>query len=276
MNGIKLKIWDLKMVSESYVRWVLLISLVVFLSPNLSIAEETKKPRSLDSAKNLDPGRPKTRFFVRSEFKEDEAGNEVSIISPLYDFPLNSEWSVRLQAPVVSRKPSLVGNKETGMGDITMRVANKTFVNEGGATWFLALDTTWDTASDVTLGKGQNRVAPTIFGFIKLPTLGILAFPQMQTFFTLGGDDNRTDVNFTSVKFPFIKKLPDRYYLFVDPFVAWDHARDEQSTGTIDLEAGRFVNPSMMLYVRPGTTLWGDNTAFSFKYNIEVGFRLFL
>ena len=71
MNGIKLKIWDLKMVSESYVRWVLLLSLVVFLSPNLSIAEETKKPRSLDSSKNLDPGRPKTRFFVRSEFKEE-------------------------------------------------------------------------------------------------------------------------------------------------------------------------------------------------------------
>jgi hypothetical protein len=70
--------------------------------------------------------------------------------------------------------------------------------------------------------------------------------------------------------------MPDRYYLFVDPFLAWDHARDEQSTGTLDLEVGRFVNPSMMLYARPGTTLWGDNSAFSFKYNIEVGFRLFL
>ena len=55
MNGIKLKIWDLKLVSESYVRWVLLILLVAFLSPDLSIAEETKKSRSLDSAKNLDP-----------------------------------------------------------------------------------------------------------------------------------------------------------------------------------------------------------------------------
>lgn len=264
------------MLSKSYVQWALLFLLVIFISPNFSIAEEPKESRSLDSSKNLDPGRPKTRFFVRSEFREDEVGNEVSIISPLYDFPLNNEWSVRLQAPVVSRNPSLVGRTETGMGDITMRIANKTFANEGGATWFLALDTTWDTASDATLGKGKNRAAPTIFGFIKLPKLGILAFPQIQTFITLGGDDNRTDVNFTSVKFPFIKKMPDRYYLFVDPFVAWDHARDEQSTGTLDLEVGRFVNPSMMLYARPGTTLWGDNSAFSFKYNIEIGFRLFL
>ncbi len=87
------------MLSKSYVQWALLFLLVIFISPNFSIAEEPKESRSLDSSKNLDPGRPKTRFFVRSEFREDEAGNEVSIISPLYDFPPNNEWSVRLQAP---------------------------------------------------------------------------------------------------------------------------------------------------------------------------------
>ena len=72
--------------------------------------------------------------------------------------------------------PPSLGRTETGMGDITMRIANKTFANEGGATWFLALDPTWDAASDATQGKGKNLAAPTIFGFIKLPSLGILAF----------------------------------------------------------------------------------------------------
>ena len=75
------------MLSKSYVQWALLFLLVIFISPNFSIAEEPKESRSLDSSKNLDPGRPKTRFFVRSEFREDEVGNEVSIISPLYGFP---------------------------------------------------------------------------------------------------------------------------------------------------------------------------------------------
>ena len=252
-----------------------LIFFVFFLSAEVSVAEEAKTS-VVDTSKALDPSRPKTKFFSRYEFKEDEAGNETSVIDFLYDFPINSDWSVRLQAPVKYRNPVSGAESQTGMGDITVRVANKTFTTNGGSPWFLALETKWDTASDVTLGSGKNRAAPTLFGFLKVPSLGLLAFPQVQTFFTMGGDKSRTDVNFTSFKLPMLKKLPNRYYFFVDPFFAWDHARDEQSTGTLDLEYGRFVNSSTMLYVRPGTTLWGDNSAFSFKYNVEIGFRLFL
>jgi hypothetical protein len=253
----------------------LLIFFGVLMSPDISIAEE-KKTIAVDTSKALDPSRPKTKIFSRYEFKEDEAGNEISVIDSLYDFPINNDWSVRLQAPVKYRNPVSTAESETGMGDITVRIANKTFTTDGGSPWFLALETKWDTASDVTLGSGKNRVAPTLFGFVKVPSLGLLLFPQIQTFFTMGGDDSRTDVNFTSFKLPILKKLANRYYFFVEPFFAWDHARDEQSTGTLELEYGRFVNPSTMLYVRPGTTLWGDDSAFSFKYNMEIGFRLFL
>jgi hypothetical protein len=265
---------DHEMTLNKYVA-PLLIFFGVLMSPDISIAEE-KKTIAVDTSKALDPSRPKTKIFSRYEFKEDEAGNEVSIIEALYDFPLNNDWSVRVQAPVVHRNPALSAESEAGMGDMTLRIAKNTFTTDGGSPWFLALETIWDTASDVTLGKGKNRVAPTIFGFVKVPSLGLLAFPQVQTFFTMGGDDSRTDVNFTSLKLPILKKLANRYYFFVEPFVAWDHVRHEQSTGTLELEYGRFVNPSTMLYVRPGTTLWGDESAFSFKYNMEIGFRLFL
>mgnify|MGYP005993103901 FL=1 len=46
------------MLSKSYVQWALLFLLVIFISPNFSIAEEPKESRSLDSSKNLDPGQP--------------------------------------------------------------------------------------------------------------------------------------------------------------------------------------------------------------------------
>ncbi|MDA0236974.1 MAG: hypothetical protein O3B03_00510 [Proteobacteria bacterium] len=259
-----------------------LILFAFFASVEISIAEETKtiaeetKTIAADTTKTLDPSRPKTKFFSRYEFKEDEDGNEVSLIEILYDFPINNDWSVRIQAPVLYRNPVSTEESETGMGDMTVRIANNTFTTDGGTPWFLALDTKWDTASDATLGNGKNRVAPTIFGFVKVPSLGLLAFPQFQTFFTIGGDDSRTDVKFTSLKLPILKKLPDRYYVSVEPFVAWDHTSAERSTGTLVLEYGRFVNSSTMLYFRPGTTLWGDNSAFSYEYSIEVGFRLFL
>ena len=68
----------------------LLIFFGVLMSPDISIAEE-KKTIAVDTSKALDPSRPKTKIFSRYEFKEDEAGNEVSIIEALYDFPLNND-----------------------------------------------------------------------------------------------------------------------------------------------------------------------------------------
>jgi hypothetical protein len=248
---------------------------ISFLIVSPGFAEDATKPTQTEAAKNLDPGRPKTRLFVRTEFKESESGDKTTVIDPLYDFPIGQRFSVRLQTPFVN-KDFVEGGSEGGNGDITARFSYKATTTDAGNSLFLSLETKWDTASDAELGGGKNLVAPTVFGFVKIPSLGLFSFPLFQTFFTVGGDDSRDDVSFSALKLPAMKKLSHGYYLFFEPVVLWDHERGEQSTGNFELEFGRFVKPSMMLYARPGTTLWGDNTSFSFKYNFEVGFRLFM
>ena len=142
---------------------------LILLGPMLGagpVRSEDQKPTVSEAAKNIDPGRPKSKFFLRTEFKKNENGKESTVVDPLFEFPVGDKWTIRLQTPMISSNP-VSGTTDTGLGDITTRFTYKAF-SAGGFTFFIGPEFKWNTATDSTLGSNENQISPTIFAFKKL------------------------------------------------------------------------------------------------------------
>jgi hypothetical protein len=236
-------------------------------------SEETK-PASDSISEAVNPSKAKARFFIRNEFRKREDGTEINVLEPLYDLPLTDKLVLRTQVPYVWNNPT-EGSTVSGLGDITNVLAYR-YVNAGGKSYFAALEARWNTAAERETGVGKTLLAPTWFGTIPVPKYNTILFPLVQVFFTVGGYDNRDDINYTVFKGRFLTKLQNRYYIFGEPLIYIDHEDSNDTTGTLELEFGRFVNKQTMVYARPGTGLWGNTgSPYLYDWNFEIGYRYF-
>lgn len=238
-----------------------------------SFAQDAETPAKAAKGGGLDP--TKKKLFVRSEYRKLENDTSSLVGEGLYELPLTKQWYLRTSVPF-KRNTALSGGSNFGLGDITTRVSYLAINTAAGSRLFFGVENKWDTATDTALGAGKYTFSPVVTGFMRFPEAKIVTFPSVQYVDTLGGDSARTDSNNTTIKGTTVRILTDGYYLLADPAFIWDHERNDQSTGTFDIEYGRFVEGKTMYYVRPGTTMWGDSTPFSFNWNIEFGIRIFM
>ena len=227
------------------------------------------------TSETLSPPRIKRRFFIRNEFRQRKDGTYINITEPLYDLPLTDKLGLRIQVPYVINNPPDAPSVN-GLGDITT-VFFYRYLRSGGGSYFLSLDTRWNTAANPKTGVGNTLVAPGWFATINLPKYDTLLFPAVQSFVSVDKDDDREEINYTVFKLRFLTKLENRYYTFVEPLIYFDHEDDEyDSTGTLEVEVGRFANKQTMIYARPGVGLWGNTgSPYLFEWNFEIGYRYF-
>jgi len=242
-------------------------------SPAISQSKEGQETAG-DISKTVSPDKAKQRFFLRNEFREREDGTQINILEALYDLPLTDKLVLRTQVPHVTNNPP-DGPAVDGLGDIT-NVLDYRYRSGGGRSYFIGLEAKWNTARNSKLGTGKNLLAPTWSASINLPKYHSILFPVIQRFFTVSGEADREDLNYTVIKPRWLTKLENRYYTFVEPVVYIDHENDNETTGVLEVELGRFVNPQTMAYVRPGAGLWGEtDSPYLFEWNMEIGFRYF-
>jgi len=254
------------------VPFVVLLAMVT-AAPALSQSKDTEAA-SGGISESLNPKKAKPRFFLRNEFRERKDDTQINITEALYDLPLTDNLVLRTQVPYVINNPPNAGSVN-GLGDITNVLAYSYYRGEGKS-YFAALEARWDTATEPQTGVGKTLLAPTWFATINVPKYNTILFPLVQTYFTVGGDDTRPDINYTALKGRFLTKLENRYYVFTEPVIYIDHEDSNDSTGVLELELGRFVNKQTMLYARPGVGLWGNTgSPYLFKWNFEVGYRYF-
>ncbi len=263
----------------SLFRTALLAMLLACLSTAVAFAqsdngEQIGEQNGSDVSKRLNPNKARPRFFIRNEFRKREDGTYINVLEPLYDLPLTDNLVLRTQVPWVNNNPPDTPSTN-GLGDITNVLAYR-YHSAGGSNYFLALEARWNTAEEDSLGVGNTLLAPTWFATISVPKYKTLLFPLVQTFISVDRDDGRQEVNYTVFKGRFLTRLEDGYYVFVEPLVYFDHEDDNDSTGVLEVELGRFVNPRTMLYGRPGAGVWGNTgSAYLFEWNFEVGLRYF-
>ncbi|UCD67915.1 MAG: hypothetical protein JSW48_14085 [Betaproteobacteria bacterium] len=235
---------------------------------------EHKRSGEEGISETVSPARAKARFFIRNEFRQREDGAHINITEPLYDLPLTDKLVLRTQVPyVINNRPD--EPSINGLGDITTNLYYRYF-RGGGKSYFIALETRWNTAANRRTGAGNTLVAPTWFASINLPEYDTILFPMVQTFVSVDSDEGREEINYTVLKGRFLTKLENRYYTFVEPLIYFDHEDDNDTTGTLEVEVGRFVNAQTMLYARPGVGLWGNTgSPLLFEWNFELGYRYF-
>ena len=259
---------------ERHHNLVAVILLWAMSAPSAHSQSEERPAVPASISEIVNPEKAKPRFFVRNEIRERSDHAQINLTEVLYDLPLSDNLVLTTQLPYVVSMPSS-GPASDGIGDITSVLAYR-YHRDGTASYFAGLETRWNTAQDRRLGSGNTLIAPTWFGQIDVPRLNMILFPVVQTFISVNRDEGRQEVGYTVFKGRFLKKLRNRYYLFVEPLVFFDHVADNDTTGTVDLEFGRFVNNQTMLYARPGAGLWGrDRSPFLFEWNFEIGYRYF-
>ena len=247
--------------------------MLVSVTPALSQSKD-EKAESGSISEAVNPSKAKPRFFIRNEFRERKDGAQINVLEPLYDLPLTDKLVLRTQLPFVANNAP-GGGTTSGLGDITNVLYYKYQQGEGKS-YFAGLDVRWNTAVESNLGAGQTLVAPTWFATINVPKYNTILFPLVQTYFSFDRDDGREEIHYTVLKGRFLTKLKNRYYTFVEPLIYFDHTDSNDSTGTLEVEFGRFVNSQTMVYARPGAGLWGNTgSPYLFEWNFEVGYRYF-
>ncbi len=237
---------------------------------------ENEKPqgRQQDIGQTVSPDKAKRRFFLRNEYREREDDTAINVLEALYDLPLSDDLVLRTQVPYVTNNPPQ-GSSSDGLGDITNVLYYK-YKRGEGKSYFIGLEARWNTASKSNLGVGNTLLAPTWFASINVPKYDTILFPLAQVFISVAHDDGREELNYTALKPRWLTKLKNRYYTFIEPVIYVDHENDNETTGVLEVELGRFVNPQTMAYARPGAGLWGEtDSRYLFEWNFEVGFRYF-
>jgi hypothetical protein len=226
--------------------------------------------------KRLDPTDFKSRIETRYEYQSLQSHGVRQLLVPRYEHAFGKAFSLRFEVPYVADDSPQQGvGDESGMGDILVRPALRAYRREGLGV-VVAAEITFDTAVDERLGSGKNVIAPLAFASIDAPRLKSVIFPYAQQYVSVGGDDQRNDINQTLLRLGLLTRWPQRFYSFVEPSLYIDWERDARTGFTLELEVGRLMNRQLAIWARPGVGLWGDNLPPVYNWNFEVGFRYFL
>lgn len=217
-----------------------------------------------------------TRVEIRDEHLNQQDGSTLYLLVPRVDFSVNPDLSLRVEAPIVFSDPGLpASERESGLGDLLLRGSYRVAHGAGYAI-VAGSEVIFNSASKDSLGMGKDVIAPLVYASIDVPQCNSVVFPFLQHYVTVGGNDARTDVHYTSVKAPFLTRWPNLVYTMLEPQMVVDHARADKVGMTFEGEIGKFVNRDLAFWGRPGLGLFGDNLPQVYNWKLEIGVRFFL
>ncbi|MEO8007595.1 MAG: hypothetical protein ABI728_03630 [Betaproteobacteria bacterium] len=216
------------------------------------------------------------RVEFRDEFQQRHNGDTVYMIVPRVDVSASPDFSFRLETPIVFTDTGTQPNiTESGIGDLLFRASYRVARGSGFAI-VAGSEIILNTARTDLLGMGKNVIAPLVFASIDLPQYNSVVFPFLQEFVTLGGDDARRNVHYTSIKSAFLTRWPNLTYTFVEPQLIVDHERADKAGMALEAELGHFLNRDTAIWARPGIGLFGNDLPQIYDWKFEVGVRFFL
>lgn len=233
-------------------------------SPPAAAADAGASPGTLEFRK---------RAELRNEYVDYRQGGGANMLVPRFDYAVTPELGLRAEAPIVTSGPSLAGeSNQSGFGDLLLRVGYRAARGPGYAI-VVGAEAQLDTASKTSLGQGKEVLAPLAYASIDVPSCRSVLFPFVQHWFTVGGDDGRPDVHYTSLKAAMLTRWGGQTYTVLEPHVTVDHERADKVGVTFEAEAGRFLDRRTAAWVRPGIGLHGDELPQAYRWNLKVGVR---
>ena len=217
-----------------------------------------------------------SRVEIRNEYQDLQGGGTIDYLVPRFDFSAGPNLSFRVETPIVFSDPDTPGNDgESGIGDLLFRGSYRVAHGQGYAI-VAGGEVILNSASKDSLGMGKNVIAPLVFASIDVPQCNSVVFPFLQYYMSVSGDDARSDVNYASIKAPFLTRWSNLVYSILEPQMVVDHERADKVGMTLEGEVGRFLNRDLALWGRGGLGLFGDNLPQVYDWKLEVGVRFFL
>ena len=215
----------------------------------------------------------RTRAEIRNEYQKLEGDGYRNIFVPRFEYAVKADVALRVELPYVTYDPGAGGERVSGQGDLLARGAWRVIQREGFAL-IVATDVIFDTADDERLGFGKTVFAPHIYAAVDLPAYNSVFFPNIQHYFSVAGNDNRGDVDFTTIKPNLLTRWPNKVYTFLEPQFTIDWKRDAKVGLTVELEVGKILSRNIAAWVRPGVGVINRNElAQVYEWNLEVGMR---
>ncbi len=203
----------------------------------------------------------------------DDAGRRTTLnIQPVYPFRLNEDWNLisRSIVPVIWQEDVLPGTEQAGLGDILQSVFLSPNNSGGnGLIWGAGLALGLPTATEDGLGTGKWTTGPTAAALrMEGPfTYGAL----FNHLWSVGGDEDRADVNQSFVQPFFSYTSPAAFTLTASAEAAYDWER-EIWTVPLNLTAARLVDiGGQPVSLQAGLRYWAESPEGGPQ---DLGFRL--
>ncbi len=223
----------------------------------------------------ISPTRFRSRLAIRNEYQDEQRGGYTNFLVPRLAYAFRPDVALRIEIPFVAVDPDTPGrDSKTGFGNFSARLSWR-MADKGAYALVIGGELILDTATDDALGSGKDVVSPFAFASIRMPQFSSFLFPYVQYYSTVSGDDARPDVHYTLLRSALLTIWGDGFYSVVDPHLYVNHGQGGEPGMNLEVEAGRFLNPQTMLYLRPGVGAFGDNVPQVYNWNFEVGFRYF-
>jgi hypothetical protein len=186
-------------------------------------------------------------------------------------FGANKDYSLLIRVPV--QAVGGIGNGSYGIGDTFLRVSRVFGVtSERGLV--LQGEMVFDTASRDELGTGQNVFKGT-FIYAKFLKNGDIFAPAIVQSNSLWGDDNRADINSTTLDFYYVPKLANpKNLLTLDPSLNFDWENNREFAG-FAITLGRVLGPMLggngIVTIKPSVFAGSERPS---DWGVEVGFKV--
>lgn len=184
---------------------------------------------------------------------------------------------LRLQVPFPDDKTSFEGDPfSPRLGDIKVRVGFRPF-RLGDIPFRASLEVTFPTADPEELGSGKYQVSPGLqanfplsFGQ-RLPESHKISFdPLIRQVFSVAGDEDRKNINYTKFEFPLRDTWRQKYWLKLNPKPVVDWEQSFKTGAVAELEGGWIINRHWRVWLMVGTRLWGERVPSTYDQRVGI------
>jgi hypothetical protein len=242
-----------------------LASALALASPAFAAEEETDN--------GTDPTKLSSSASASFEHLDLVNGIGSDVLKLSYTTPLGAKKDYSLQFRVPVSALTGIGNGSYDLGDASIRLTHVFGVSQSGG-MVVQGEMVFDTAGRPELGTGQNVFKGT-FIYAKFLKDGAIFAPAIVQSNSLWGDDDRADVNNTTLDFYYVPKLANpKNLITVDPSLTFDWEADKQFAG-LAVTFGRVLGPALggnaILSVKPSILAGNDRPA---DWGIEVNYKI--
>jgi len=216
----------------------------------------------------------RSRVELRNEYQDLEGDGYRNLVIPRFEYAVKPSLALRLETPYVVYDPGGSGaERVSGQGDLLARIAWRALQRDRFAL-IVGTEAIFDTADDEMLGFGKQILAPFAYAAIDLPERDSVFFPNFQHYFSVAGDDDRSDVSYSTIKPNLLTRWPQGIYTFLEPQFTIDWERDAKTGLTVELEVGKILQRNLAAWARPGIGVINrSELPFVYEWNFEVGAR---